>query len=249
MPNHVKTLLAAGGAAIGTTVFEGSECRFLAGSGFDFLLFDVQHSADDLKRLAAPIASLRGRRASPIVRVAENRADQICFALDQGARGVVAPMINTPEAAQQMVAWCRYPPAGERSSAGVRGEWGEHSDYRAYMDAVNAELLILPMIETREALDSVSELAQVPGVDVLLVGPSDLSIHLDVPLDYTNRVYQQALERIAAACADAGIAAGLYFAPPGLGPERLLQMGFRFFSVPWQPWARQGIEGGLAALR
>ena len=94
---------------------------------------------------------------------------------------------------------CRYFPLGNRSNAGVRGEWGEFKNYRDYMDTVNNELVIVPMIETNQSLENLDAIASVPGVDVLLIGPSDLSIELGVPLDYQCDIYQRALDKIAAA--------------------------------------------------
>jgi 4-hydroxy-2-oxoheptanedioate aldolase len=82
---------------------------------------------------------------------------------------------------------CRYFPLGNRSNAGVRGEWGEFKNYRDYLDTVNNELVIVPMIETNQSLENLDAIASVPGVDVLLIGPSDLSIELGVPLDYSAR--------------------------------------------------------------
>ena len=196
--NHVKDLLKAGNAAVGTTARAGGEVRFLAGSGFDFILFDTQHSTDEIKGLAPAVAATRGTTAEPIIRVGDLRPDQICYALDVGAKGVVVPMVNTPEQAEDTVRWCRYPLAGERSSAGMRGEWGEFQSYREYMNAVNEQLLIIPMIETQQALDGIDEILAVPGIDVLLVGPSDLSINLDVPLDYPNPKYHAALDKALA---------------------------------------------------
>ena len=247
--NHVKDLLNAGNTAIGTTGRAGGEVRFLANSGFDFLLFDTQHSTDDIKGLAPAVAAMRGATAVPIIRVGDLRPDQICYALDVGAKGVVVPMVNTPAQAEDVVRWCRYPLAGERSSAGMRGDWGEFKSYREYMDAVNEQLLIIPMIETQEALDGIDDILAVPGIDVLLVGPSDLSINLDVPLDYPNPKYHAALDKIGAACARAGVAAGMYFVPPGIEPQVLMDKGFRFFTLPWAPWAANGIRSGLAGVR
>ena len=247
--NHVKDLLKAGKTAIGTTAGAASETRFLASAGFDFLLFDTQHSTDDIKGLARAVAGTRGAAVAPIVRVGDLRPDQICYALDIGAKGIVVPMVNTPAEAQDMVKWCRYPFEGVRSSAGMRGEWGEFKNYREYMDAVNAQLLIVPMIETREALDAIDDILAVPGIDVLLVGPSDLSINLDVPLDYENPKYHAALDRIGAACQRAGVAAGMFFVPPGIEPQTLKDKGFRFFTLPWAGWAAEGIRSGLAGVR
>ena len=87
------------------------------------------------------------------MRVAGNHADQICFALDAGARGIVVPMINTRAEAEAVVRACRYYPLGSRSNAGVRGEWGEFKNYRDYLDTVNDELVIVPMIETNQSLE------------------------------------------------------------------------------------------------
>ena len=151
--NRVKDMLKAGQTAVGTTARANANVPFLANSGFDYILMDTQHSTDDIKGLAGAVAATSGTPAVPIVRVGDLRPDQICYALDIGARGIVVPMVNTPEEAADMVKWCKYPFEGVRSSAGMRGEWGEFDSYREYMDAVNAQLLIIPMIETQEALD------------------------------------------------------------------------------------------------
>jgi 4-hydroxy-2-oxoheptanedioate aldolase len=246
--NHVKDKLKAGKVVVGTTASAGSEVRFLANSGFDFLLFDTQHSPDDIKGLGMPVAAMRRRDAIPIIRVGDNRPDQICYALDQGAKGLIVPMVNTAEEAKSMVRWCKYPFEGERSSAGIRGEWGEFDSYREYMNAVNEQLLIIPMLETQQGLDNLDEIVSVPGVDVLLIGPSDFSINLDVPLDYTNPKYINALEAVATGCAKAGVAPGMFFVPPGIPPADLIGMGYRVFTLPWQGWATEGIKAGLADI-
>jgi len=247
--NAAKDILKAGRAAIGTSASVNSEVAFLADSGFDFLLFDTQHSPVEIKQLLPAVQATRGRKAVPIVRVGENRADQICYALDIGAKGIVVPMVNSRDEAENMVRWCKYPFEGVRSSAGMRGDWGQFSNYREYMDAVNAQLLVIPMIETVEALENIDDILGVSGIDVLLIGPSDLSINLDVTLDYTNPKYIEALDRIAAACARAGVVPGMYFIPPELNPHDLVAKGYRFFTMPWARWAADGVEAGLAGVR
>src|SRR5947209_15967214 len=146
--NAIKDSIRSGSTVVGTTVAPNVDVSILADAGYDFLLFDTQHSLWEIKQLQAPIQATRGKQAAPLVRVAANEAHQICFALDAGARGIIAPMINTREQAEAMVSACRYFPLGTRSNAGVRGEWGEFKNYRDYMDAVNNELVTLPMIET-----------------------------------------------------------------------------------------------------
>ena len=133
--NAVKDLLKSGKTVIGTagSVFEDN-MAMLGNSGFDFILFDTQHAAVEVKQYNRAIQALKGTKAAPIVRVSANRADLICFALDIGARGIIVPMVNTKEEAEAMVRACRYSPLGDRSNAGVRGEWGEIGDYRSYLE-------------------------------------------------------------------------------------------------------------------
>ncbi|MHA1258526.1 MAG: HpcH/HpaI aldolase family protein [Candidatus Heimdallarchaeaceae archaeon] len=247
--NTVKEVIKKDKAAIGTSASLKSPVDFLADAGFDFLLFDTQHLAVEIKELQYQLQTMKGKRASPIIRVGENRQDQICYALDIGARGIVVPMVNTKKEAEEMIQWCKYPPVGKRSSAGQRGEWGDFEDYREYMDIVNEELLIVPMIETMESLENMEDILNVQGIDVLLVGPSDLSINLGIPLDYHNPKYQNTLDKIASACEDAGVVPGMYFIPEGQDPSDFVDRGFKFFTVPWNKWAVAGIKDGLASIK
>jgi len=246
--NAIKDAIKSGRTVVGTAGSPNVDVSLLADAGYDFLLFDTQHSLWEIKQLQPPIQAMRGKKAAPLVRVAANEAYQICFALDAGARGIIVPMVNTRAEAEAVVRACRYYPLGNRSNAGVRGEWGEFKNYRDYMDAVNNELVIAPMIETNQSLENLDAIASVPGVDVLLIGPSDLSIELGVPLDYACDTYQRALDKIAATAAKHGIAAGMYFIPPEMEPNFFVEKGFKFFTMPWGPWAKAGIQNGLAGI-
>ena len=248
--NSVKDDLKAGKTVVGTggSVFEDN-MAMLADSGLDFILFDSQHAAVEVKQYERAIQAMSEKKAAPLVRVSANRADVICFALDRGARGIVVPMVNTKEEAAEMVRSCKYSPDGDRSNAGVRGEWGETKDYRHYMDTVNRDLLIAPMIETQRAIDNIDEILSVPGIDVLLVGPSDLSIELGVPLDFACETYQRALDKIASACKDHGVVPGMYFIPPDMDPNFFVDKGFKFFTMQWATWALQGIDRGLSVIK
>jgi 4-hydroxy-2-oxoheptanedioate aldolase len=247
--NAIKDRLKSGETVIGATASPSSDMNFLGDSGYDFMLFDTQHSPVDIKQLGPPVQALKGKNAAPIIRVSDNRADLICFALDAGARGIIVPMVNTAQQAADMVQSCRYDPKGVRSNAGVRGEWGEQESYRDYLDAVNDGLVIIPMIETVEAMDNIDEILSVDGVDVLLVGPSDLSIALGVPLDYESDTYQAGLDKIAAACKNHGVVAGMYFIPPGMDPNFYVEKGFKFFTLPWNEWAVAGVQNGLGGIQ
>jgi len=246
--NAIKDAIKAGRTVVGTAGAPNVDMSVLADAGYDFLLFDTQHSPWEIKQLAPSIQAMRGKKTAPLVRVSANQADQICFALDVGARGIVVPMVNTRAEAEAVVRACRYYPAGSRSNAGARGEWGAFDSYREYMDTVNDGLVIAPMIETNQSLDNLDAIASVPGVDVLLIGPSDLSIELGVPLDYACATYQRALDKIAATAAKHGIAAGMYFIPPEMEANFFVEKGFKFFTIPWGPWATAGIQNALAEI-
>jgi 4-hydroxy-2-oxoheptanedioate aldolase len=247
--NVVKDMLKAGKAVIGTSASLASPVEFLADSGYDFLLFDTQHGAVEIKELQHQLRAMRGKKAIPIVRVGDNYQDQICYALDIGAKGIIVPMVNSKEAAEHMIRCCKYPPDGIRSAAGMRGEWGEYEDYTEYMAAVNEQLLTVPMVETSKALKNLEEIVSVPGIDVLLVGPSDLSIALGIALDYHNPKYRKTLDKIASACEAAGVIPGMYFIPGGQDPSDFVERGFKFFTLPWNKWATTGIQNGLATVK
>ena len=247
--NIVKDMLKAGKTAVGTEAFPTTPVGFLADTGFDFILFDTQHTAVEIKELRHQLQAMKGKKAIPIIRVGDNYQNQICYALDIGAKGIIVPMVNSKEEVAHMIRCCKYPPVGIRSAAGMRGEWGEFKDYNEYMSAVNEELLIIPMIETSKALKNLDEILSVPGIDVLLVGPSDLSIALGIALDYLNPKYQETLDHIIEACNDAGVIPGMYFIPGGQDPNDFVERGFRFFTRPWSRWATNGIKKGLARIK
>ena len=247
--NTVKDMLKEGKAAVGTSANLTSPEEFLADAGFDFLLFDTQHAAMGIKELQHHLRAMRGKKAIPIIRVGDNYQDHICYALDIGAKGIIVPMVNSKEEAAHMICCCKYPPEGIRSAAGMRGEWGEFDNFTEYMAAVNEQVLTIPMIETLKALKNLDEILSVPGIDVLLVGPSDLSIALGIALDYLNPKYQKTLDKIASACEDAGVIPGMYFIPGGQDPSDFVERGFKFFTRPWSPLATTGIQNGLATIK
>ena len=248
--NPVRELLTSGKSVVGTagSLYEDN-MAMLADSGLDFIRFDSPHAPVEVKQYQRSMQAMRGQQAAPIVRVSANRADVICFALDLGARGIIVPMVNTKAEADAMVRACLYAPLGDRSHAGIRGAWGETKDSRDYLDTVNAELLIIPMIETQHAIDNLDELLSVGRIDVLLVGPSDLSIELGVPLQYASATYQAGLDTIAAACKHHGVVPGMYFIPPDMAPNVFVDKGVKCFTMPWARGALEGIKNGLGGIQ
>lgn len=110
--NIVKDMLKDDKIAIGTSCGLRDPVALLADAGFDFVLFDTQHSPIEIKQLQPQIQAMKGKRAVPIVRVGANDAALICYALDIGAKGIVIPLVNSKEEAINAVRSCKYPPEG-----------------------------------------------------------------------------------------------------------------------------------------
>src|SRR3954463_8884519 len=117
--NAIKDSIKAGRTVVGTAGAPNIDVSLLADAGFDFLLFDTQHSPWEIKQLQPPIQAMRGKQTAPVVRVAANEPYQICFALDAGARGFFFPGVTPGGEAGPAVPPCHYYPLGNRSNAGV----------------------------------------------------------------------------------------------------------------------------------
>jgi 4-hydroxy-2-oxoheptanedioate aldolase len=140
-----------------------------------------------------------------LVRVPWNEPGIVGKALDGGAYGIICPMVNTSAQAQALVSYCRYPPQGQRSNGPIRAAmYGAASDYQK---TANDEILVIPMIETREAVENIDAILDVPGIDAIYVGPSDLAFSLGkVPkLDSEDSEQLGMYEVLLAACRKRGI--------------------------------------------
>src|SRR6202171_1103497 len=108
--NAIKDSIKSGRTVVGTAGAPNVDVSILADAGYDFMLFDTQHSLWEIKQLQAPIQAMRGKKEAPLVCVAAHAGHQFCFALDAGARGIIVPMVNTRAEAEAVVRACRYYP-------------------------------------------------------------------------------------------------------------------------------------------
>lgn len=202
--------------------------EILAKGGFDWVLVDMQHGCMGYETAVEMIRAIDLAGITPLVRVPWNEPGIVGRMLDAGAMGIVAPMINSVEAAQSLVDACRYPPLGKRSLGPVRVG---ARDGMGYVGAANARVAVIPMIETAEALAAVEDIAAVPGVDALFVGPFDLSFSLGLPPGDNDGKppFDDAIARINAAARARGIATAV-LSTAALAPLRSRQ-GFRMISV------------------
>jgi 4-hydroxy-2-oxoheptanedioate aldolase len=205
----------------------------LAREGFVAVTIDQQHGLWDTAATATGITMVRAAGAAPVVRVPLGSFAVASRCLDFGAEGIIAPMINTVADAKAFVAATKYPPIGERSWGPLRAmPLAGVSVQKQYLAEANAATVTLAMIETKTAMTNLDAIAAVPGIDVLFVGPSDLSIGLTdgAELDPHSATVDAALDKLVAACRKAGKIAGLYCA----NAERAVacaKRGFRFLAV------------------
>ena len=237
-----------GWSALGSPVIAETMAR----EGFAAVSVDMQHGLWDLAAAVTAIGAINAGGAAPIVRAPFSDFASVSRALDIGAEGVIAPMINTVDDAKKFVAVAKFPPLGERSWGPNRAMMlGGLTDQKAYLREANTETVTLAMIETRIALDNVDAIAATPGIDVLFVGPSDLSITLSdgAVLDPHSKEVEAGLEKIVAAAKKTGKVAGLYCAT-GARAAAMAKRGFSFLAVGSDlGFFREGMAAHLKALK
>jgi 4-hydroxy-2-oxoheptanedioate aldolase len=236
----IRDRVRAGELLAGTFCNIGSSLTVeMAGrAGFDWILVDLEHGAGDETVLLHQLHAAGCTPAVVIVRVAWNDPVRFKRVLDLGPAGVMAPYVESPEEARRAAAAMRYPPAGIRGVAKMNRASGFGKDFAGYFGTANDSLLTVVQIETRAALERAGEIAAVDGVDVLFVGPLDLSVSLGIPGETDHPRFRAALETVALAAKDAGKVAGILAAGKAeIGP--LVELGYTFVAL--------GSDGGFVA--
>lgn len=211
MANRVKEVLAAGGSVVGVLDNTGSRAvgEMMALGGFDFVMFDMEHGATSEETLTDLVRRCEWAGAVPLARVWDKNPKLILRALDAGAKGVMVPQVESGEEAAHLARAFKYHPDGFRSLAkGVpAGLWGKVPNAE-HLRAQNEDALVILQIETARGLEATDAIVATPGVDVIFIGPSDLSQALGHPGDAGHPEVRAAFERIARAAVAAGKAVG-----------------------------------------
>jgi 4-hydroxy-2-oxoheptanedioate aldolase len=229
--NAVKKCLREGRPAVGHWVSLACPAvtEILSGSGMDWLVFDMEHGPLGDETLEDLMRAMTGSGVTPLARVAGNDPVLIKKVLDRGVQGVVVPLVNSPEEALAAVAASRYPPEGIRGVAGTRANrYGAHLPQ--YFAEWNKDVLVACQVETTAALSQVEAIAAVPGVDILFLGPYDLSANLGILGQFQHPEFQRAKDQVLKAALDAGICAG-YFASSAQEAIARIEEGFRFVAM------------------
>ena len=217
-------------------------------AGFDWILIDQEHGPGDSMTLLQQIQAIGTRPCAPITRIAWNEMPRFKQALDLGSAGIMIPYIETAEDATRAVSYMRYPPAGIRGVASSPRATEFATNFDTYFAEANHNLLTITQIETARAAQNAAKIAAVEGVDVLFVGPMDLSISVGMPGKFEDKDYRAILAKVATAAKECGKAAGILLPSTQL-LELVYEMGYRFVAAGSDGgMVMQGMQNNRAAM-
>ena len=222
----------------------------MAAAGAEFAVFDMEHSGIGIETIKQQMSFARFTTCAPFVRVPTITYPAIAAALDAGALGIMAPMVESAAQAELLVASTRYPPNGIRGAAfGVAHDDFEGGAVADKIAAANARNLVIAMIETAAGVANVAAIAAVPGIDVLWLGHFDLTNSLGIPGQFDHPDYLDGVRGILAAAARHGLAAGMMAADEDWA-RRYLAMGFRIVAYGLDHQVYQAaLARGIGAMR
>lgn len=247
----LRRRILAGETLFGAWASLGSpgSAELLGRAGYDWVVVDMEHGNTTESELLAHLNAIEVSGSVALVRPQSGERLRIGRALDMGAAGIVVPRLDTAEQVREAVTFLRYPPGGQRGVAlltrGARLGTVSH----AGVAALNDDIVGIVQIESPSALAAAEEFAAMDGVDVLFVGPADLSHSLGIPGQFANPTYQDALRKVVAACRSHGKAPGiLLYDHASFRPH--LDLGFTFVGLGADvSFVNEGAKAALAAAR
>ena len=248
--NQTLRKLRAGEPAIGCFLGLGSPnvAELMARAGMDWLVIETEHNGLDSAEIERMLMAIDGTDATPIVRVPNRDQVYIQRALDMGAMGILVPGVRSADEARAVVSYTRYPPAGVRSWGPLRAS-AYTLDNDDYLERANDNILVSLILETKDAVENLDAICAVPGVDVLTIGPWDLSLELGLdprklPLPEIERISRESL----AAGRARGVETGVSSSDPDSLRRRLAE-GYRFIQYgPDYTLMAKAVTDGIAAL-
>ncbi len=233
--NLLKEKLARGEACRGIWLGLPSahNARILARLPVDWLAVDAEHAPVGVETQAQMVAAIaEARGPAPLVRISQATTENLKLALDAGAYGVIAPMINTREEAERVVAWSKFPPLGQRSYGSAFAGLAFDQSMPEYLQAANTQTLAIIQIESKAALGNLDAMFSVPGIDLVFVGPVDLSISLGLePVsENPHPIFLEALNEIQRAARAHNLPLGIYCSNGKAAAERIRQ-GFLLVNI------------------
>lgn len=220
--------------AIGTWVNTNSPvvAELLAALGFDFITIDAEHAAAGINEVQAMCQAITAGNpdCTPLVRLPEANYETVKRHLDAGAKGIIAPLINTPEEAHEVVEAAKYPPEGRRGVGFARSN-AYGTDFDASVPHDNEEILVCVQIEHAEAVNNIDAILAVDGIDAAFFGPYDLSASLDVTGQFDHPKFEEAIETAEAACRENDIVLGTHVVQPDVNEAiQRVEEGYRLLA-------------------
>jgi 2-keto-3-deoxy-L-rhamnonate aldolase RhmA len=210
----LKTRIKNGEAVHGCWLALGSPltAEIVASAGFDWVLIDLEHGAGSEKDALCQLQAIEHTTATALVRVESIAKQRILKVLDMGAAGIMCPHVNNVNDAKAMVEGLRFPPEGSRGIAKFVRAANFGDNFANYIKTANENIIGIAQIESAEALNNLDEIAATDGIDVLFIGPSDLSAALGIFGQFDHSTYTNAIKAIVAAAQKAGKATGILIA-------------------------------------
>lgn len=212
--NWIKAALARDEAVAGIMVSEMKTPMLgamLDAVGLHFAIIDQEHGAYGADALATLIAGFRNGRCLPMVRIPDIRREYVLTPLELGVAGILAPHVESRAQAEDLVRFCRYPPVGDRGVSLCRAHTGFRRVQRnEYIAQANADVLVMIQIETQAALDHLDEIVSTPGIDMVFIGPSDLSISCGIDSSPRSPDMRAVIRRVTTAARHHGLSVGIH---------------------------------------
>lgn len=232
MNNKIKLAWAEGKAVVNgwLAIPSGFSAEVMAQCGFDSVTVDMQHGVQDYQSMVQCFQAMQAHPVTPMVRVPWNEPGIIGKALDGGAMGVICPMINSKAEAEAFISYCKYPPMGARSNGPIRAAmYGEATGYQV---TANDQTLCIPMIETKQAIESIESILDVPGIAGIYVGPSDLGFSYGMKpiLDREEPEILKIYDKLLVETGKRNIKAGIHCGTATYA-ARAIGMGFRLVTI------------------
>lgn len=228
--NHTRDRLLRGDTVFGCAMqfYRSTEIpRAFAAAGFDYIFVDLEHGGFDLETAQDIIAASVDAGLTPLVRVSELMYSLIARVLDVGAQGIILPRVECPSTLEEAISWTKYPPEGKRGFGFLAPLLDyERRSVAEIMEHLNQTTLVVVQFETRAAMERCDELLAVKGMDVALVGPTDLSISLGIPGEFEHPLLVDTVLHFIEKCTQHGVV-------PGIQCRNVAQARF---------WAQRGIR-------
>lgn len=220
-----------GEIVIGTFLSLGNAIttEIVANAGFDWVVIDLEHGLGTEADVAGQLLGLKGTGVSGIIRVESSQKQRIHRVLDLGANGIMCPQISGADEARTVVRGMRYPPDGNRGVAKMTRATRYGEDFDIYQKNIPDTLIGIIQIETMASLDHLDEIAAIEGVDVLFVGPSDLSMAMGIFGQLDHPQFITALNRVITAAKTANKQVGILLPTPA-GMKKYVDMGIHFIA-------------------